>query len=92
MSNKKYRDSEGTVHILLMGKPKQDWVEIDEDPTQGPDPNYRPPYNYLRMGKYPKIEEQLDMLWHELNTSGSISSTGTWFNSIKSVKEEFPKL
>lgn len=89
--SKKYRDSQGVVHMLLLGDPKSDWVEVDEDPTQGPDPNYRPPYNYLRMGAYPKLEEQLDMLWHELQTSGSISSTGSWFNTIKNVKDQFPK-
>lgn len=89
--SKKYRDSEGTIHMLLMGKPKEDWVEVEEDPTKGPDPNYKPPYKYQRMGAYPKIEEQLDMLWHELQNSGTLSTNGQWFNQIKNVKDEYPK-
>ena len=31
------------------------------------------------------------MIWHELNTSGSISTDGEWFQSIKTVKDTFPK-
>ena len=89
--NKKYKDSQGTIHILLMGQPKADWVEVEEDPTQGPDPNYKPPYNYQRKKAYPKLEDQLDMLWHELQTSGSLSANGQWFTTIKNVKEQFPK-
>jgi hypothetical protein len=31
------------------------------------------------------------MLWHELNTSGSISADGGWFQSIQEVKQQYPK-
>jgi hypothetical protein len=40
---------------------------------------------------YKDIGEQLDMIWHELENSGSISNTGEWFTHIKNVKESFPK-
>jgi len=46
---------------------------------------------YKKVRRYPKVQEQLDMLWHEINTSGSISTDGTWFNAIKDVKDTNPK-
>lgn len=35
--------------------------------------------------------DQLDMLWHEVNLTGTVSNTGTWFNAVKAVKESYPK-
>jgi len=37
------------------------------------------------------LGDQLDMLWHEVNTTGTVSNTGTWFNAVKAVKESYPK-
>jgi hypothetical protein len=48
-------------------------------------------YRKKRAQQYPKIQDQLDMLWHEINTTGSISTDGEWFNRIKGVKEDNPK-
>jgi hypothetical protein len=31
------------------------------------------------------------MIWHEINTNGSLSSEGEWFNAIKEVKDTHPK-
>ena len=36
---------------------------------------------------YPEIGEQLDMLWHELNVNGNITTDGNWFNKIKQIKD-----
>jgi hypothetical protein len=47
--------------------------------------------HYAVVRKYPDMKEQLDMLWHELNTSGSISDSGSWFNAIKNIKDQHPK-
>ena len=47
--------------------------------------------DYKVIRQYPNIGEQLDMLWHELNVSGSISNTGQWFQSVQSIKEQYPK-
>ena len=49
------------------------------------------PYDAKRDMAYPRLGEQLDMLWHEINNNGTITDSGEWFNSIKSVKEQFPK-
>ena len=46
---------------------------------------------YQRDRVYPSIGDQLDMLWHELNVSGSLTSNGEWFNKIKEVKQQHPK-
>jgi hypothetical protein len=90
-SNKRYRDPQGNVHMLFQGDPHPDWVEVEFDPNQVPDPNYIPPYPARRMIAYPQISNQLDMLWHELNTNGSISADGEWFSAIKAVKDAHPK-
>ena len=88
---KMYKDSEGNIHHLLQGEPKDDWVEY-APPTDMPLPQFfDPPYHVKRLYKYPYISEQLDMLWHELNTNGSITAEGEWFNAIKQVKEAHPK-
>ena len=88
---RKFIDNEGAIHWLIQGEPQEDWTELEEDPNILPDMNYIPPYESRRINLYPQISEQLDMLWHELNTSGSISADGTWFNAIKTVKDEHPK-
>ncbi len=52
---------------------------------------YDTQYQRDREQIYPKLSNQLDMLWHELNTSGSITTDGIWFNAIKNVKDSIPK-
>jgi uncharacterized protein YicC (UPF0701 family) len=46
---------------------------------------------YQRLRQYPSLGDQLDMLWHELNTSGNLSTSGTWFQTIQEVKNNNPK-
>ena len=89
--NRKFIDNEGAYHWLLQGEPNEDWVEVIEDVNQLPDVNYQVPYTYQRLNNYPTIGNQLDMLWHELNQSGSLTTNGEWFNSIKEVKDNNPK-
>jgi len=91
MENRKFRDSNGDIHFLIQGEPQIDWVEIVDEPFI-PDPNYQIPYNFSRMNNYPSLGNQLDMLWHELNQSGSLTTNGEWFNTIQAVKDEFPKV
>ncbi|MDP6586940.1 MAG: hypothetical protein QF535_19965 [Anaerolineales bacterium] len=40
---------------------------------------------------YPSTGEQFDMLYHELETSGSLTTSGSWFKAITSVKDANPK-
>ena len=44
-----------------------------------------------RIFAYKTIGEQLDMIWHELDSNGTINADGEWFKHIKSIKESFPK-
>ena len=46
---------------------------------------------YKKVRRYPKVQEQLDMLWHEINTTGVLSDSGSWFNTIKEIKDNHPK-
>ena len=47
--------------------------------------------DYKVVRQYPTINEQLDMLWHEINSTGTLSNNGTWFNTIKEIKDHHPK-
>lgn len=89
---KRYVAPNGDVHTILAdATPGEGWVEEDIDFLGQPDINFTPPYTALRTMNYPQISDQLDMIWHEINSSGSISNTGDWFNSIKDIKDTFPK-
>ena len=44
-----------------------------------------------RRNDYPAIEEQLDSLYHEIIVSGSLTSSGSWAQSIRAVKDANPK-
>ena len=44
-----------------------------------------------RRNDYPAIEEQLDSLYHEIIVSGSLTSSGSWAQSIRAVKDAHPK-
>lgn len=41
--------------------------------------------------EYPSTQEQFDLLYHELTASGSLTTSGSWYKTITSVKEENPK-
>jgi hypothetical protein len=55
-------------------------------------------YKNDRAAEYPSIEEQLDMIFHEIIENGSIASIPTeeggiagWASLIQSVKDKYPK-
>jgi hypothetical protein len=47
-------------------------------------------YYFDRSLEFPPGYEQLDILWHDIN-SGKPLSEGVWFNTIKEIKEKYPK-
>ena len=47
-------------------------------------------YQGMRAKEYPSIGDQLDMLWHSMN-DGEIPKSQAFFESIKSVKDAYPK-
>lgn len=47
-------------------------------------------YQRNRALEYPSIVDQLDMLWHAIN-SDSLDKTSSFYTSIKNVKDKYPK-
>lgn len=47
---------------------------------------------YKRVKEYPNIGDQLDMLFHEIENTGTISADGNWMTTIRNIKESYPKL
>ena len=48
-------------------------------------------YTEDRRNVYPDVEEQLDLLFHEMTASGSLTTSGSWYKTIKSIKDTNPK-
>ena len=48
-------------------------------------------YASNRRNEYPDMAEQFDLLYHEMTVSGSLTSSGSWAQSIKAVKDANPK-
>lgn len=47
-------------------------------------------YQRNRFLSYPDIGEQLDMLWHAIN-SGTLNKTSEFYTALKAVKDKYPK-
>jgi hypothetical protein len=47
----------------------------------------------VREKQYPKIADQLDLLWHDINNGvlGEGAKGSVWFNTIKEIKDNHPK-
>ena len=45
---------------------------------------------YQRLRQYPKIGDQLDMLWHAID-NGTLNKTSDFYTAIKAVKDAHPK-
>ena len=56
-----------------------DWKKVNawKDPNE---------YQYKRADEYPTLQDQLDMQYHDL-----INDTTTWKDTIKAVKDKYPK-
>jgi len=47
-------------------------------------------YKISRSQEYPALSDQLDMLWHAINTN-SLDKTSDFYTTIKAVKDKYPK-
>ena len=47
-------------------------------------------YQNVRETKYPSVEEQLDLLYHDMLADKG-DKTGDWFAAVKKVKDDNPK-
>lgn len=49
-------------------------------------------YKEQRMGKYPPLGEQLDMLYHAIDTNETLKTQfNDFYTAIKTVKDNYPK-
>lgn len=62
-------------------------VETDEFEVQIPPSNINERYRIARQLAYGDVGEQLDMLYHELQSKGMITKTGPWSEHITNVKQ-----
>ena len=48
---------------------------------------------YIRKRKYPKVEEQLDQLWHDIDDGilGERAKNSKWFQNISKIKNSSHK-
>lgn len=47
-------------------------------------------YKFNRIKEYPSITDQLDMLWHAINTN-SLDKTSSFYTTLKEIKDKYPK-
>ncbi len=69
-------DKDGKAVSINMSDVDADFAKID--------------YKNKRYAAYPKWQDQLDMLYHDI-AAGKLDATGTWATHIKSIKEANPK-
>ena len=48
-------------------------------------------YQRVRADKYPPIADQLDMLWHAMD-SGILPKCEPFYDALKNVKDQYPKV
>ena len=47
-------------------------------------------YQRKRIYEYPRVEEQLDMLWHAMD-DGILTKVDAFYDANKAVKDKYPK-
>jgi len=78
-----------TVYIDPEGRPEPTWEELEEVVIQDVKIYNYYLYERNREEQYPKISEQLDMLYHDIK-NGNLKN-GTWIKTIEEVKNNNPK-
>jgi hypothetical protein len=58
--------------------------------VQVPGDEHAPDYSEQRRNAYPKLAEQLDKLFHDID-NGTLDKTGSFYQIIKGVKDDIPK-
>ena len=49
------------------------------------------PYELARRMNYDPMMEQLDQLWHDMDSGVVPGKEGIWYQKVKQIKESFPK-
>lgn len=81
------------INVEYLGTTEE---EMDQGFYELVDGNWvKPSYGYdaLRSARYPKLAQQLDLLWHDIDNGllGEQAKTGGFYQSIQAIKHEFPK-
>jgi hypothetical protein len=66
------------------------WL-LEDGVLVAPPARPEPTYDKNRYDQYPHVREQLDLLYHEMTVSGSLTTSGSWYKTIKTVKDANPK-
>tara|TARA_R100001463_G_scaffold85416_1_gene140353 strand:+ start:316 stop:681 length:366 start_codon:yes stop_codon:yes gene_type:complete len=69
---------------------KQEYVPTDEDVKQIEEQTKKDKYQQPRKIAYPSLAEQFDKLFHDINNN-KLNKDGSFYKSIKEVKDNFPK-
>ena len=73
--------------IISSGKlTEEQLAEVEAKATELYNDSLLKQYGINRQKEYPSIEEQIDMQFHD-----SINGTTTWIDTIKAIKEKYPK-
>jgi hypothetical protein len=48
-------------------------------------------YKAKRIAEYPTVQEQLEMLWKEMDTNPAFPRATEFYNTIKAVRDRHPK-
>jgi hypothetical protein len=76
--------------VMLKGDPKPSLEQLNLWADLIQQQSIADAYKYLREKEYPSINEQLDTLWHSMD-SGEIPKSQTFYTTIKAVKDKYPK-
>lgn len=74
-----------------------EWNHADTQPTEAEittaDAEWHTENDYKnnRRPEYPDIGDQLDMIWHLIDSGGTLDKTSDFYTSIKVVKDAHPK-
>lgn len=69
-------------------------IEKQEETFHDPIIKYAlPRYDYKTPRNYGTLQNQLDMLWHDIDNGlfGDSAKTGEWYQYIKNIKDQHPK-
>lgn len=74
----------------LEDTPKPTQQEVEDEIERLRDEFDAKEYARNRETEYPKLGEQLDMLWHAID-SGTLTKTSEFYTALKAVKDKYPK-
>lgn len=48
-------------------------------------------YKELRRNEYGNLGDQLDMLYHDIQSMNAVDQRSTWYKKIQAIKNKYPK-